>query len=78
MDRCEKISGEFVVAGRNGPKVLNFIEEALDEVALAIKCEIAIAFGRSVAFGASSCRRWSTPARNDGSPPDCFCCPLVL
>jgi hypothetical protein len=42
---------EFVVGGRNGPKVLNFIEEALDEVALAVKCEIAIAFGLSVAFG---------------------------
>jgi hypothetical protein len=33
LDRCEKISSKFVVAGRNGPKVLNFIEEALDEVA---------------------------------------------
>jgi hypothetical protein len=42
---------EFVVGGRNGPKVLNVIEEALDEVALAVKCEIAIAFGLSVAFG---------------------------
>jgi hypothetical protein len=39
LDRCEKISREFVVTGRNGSKVLNFIEEALDEVALAVKCE---------------------------------------
>jgi hypothetical protein len=37
LDRCEKISGEFVVARRNGAKVLNFIEEALDEVALAVE-----------------------------------------
>jgi 3-deoxy-D-arabino-heptulosonate 7-phosphate (DAHP) synthase class II len=37
LDRCEKISGEFVIAGRDGSKVLNFIEEALDEVALAVK-----------------------------------------
>jgi hypothetical protein len=47
----EKISGEFVVAGGNGAKVLNFIEEALDEVALAVECEIAIALGLSIGFG---------------------------
>jgi hypothetical protein len=29
--------GGFVVAGRNGPKVLNFVEEALDEVAPTIR-----------------------------------------
>jgi hypothetical protein len=57
--RCENISGEFVVAGRNSPKVLNFIEEALDDVALAVKCEIAIAFGLSVAFGGNYARDFS-------------------
>jgi len=51
LDRCEEISGEFVVAGRNRAKVLNFIEEALDEVALAVECEIAIPLGLSVGFG---------------------------
>jgi hypothetical protein len=45
LDRCEKISREFVVAGRNGSKVLNFIEEALDEVTVAVKCEIVWSFG---------------------------------
>jgi hypothetical protein len=50
LDGCENISGEFVVAARNGPKVLNFIEETLDEVALAVNCKIAIASGLSVAF----------------------------
>ena len=59
LDRCEKVSGEFVIAGRNGSKVLNFIEEALDEVALAVKCEIAIAFGLSVGFGRNYRRDFS-------------------
>jgi hypothetical protein len=39
--------------------VLNFIEEALDEVALAVKCEIAIAFGLSVGFAANYRRDFS-------------------
>ena len=51
MDRCEKISGEFVVARRNGAKVLNFIEEALDEVALGVKSVVAVAFDGSVGLG---------------------------
>jgi hypothetical protein len=59
LDCCEKISSEFVVAGRNGAKVLNFIEEALDEVALAVECEIAIALGLSVGFGGNYGRDFS-------------------
>jgi hypothetical protein len=59
LDGCERIQGEFVVAGRNGSKVLNFVEEALDEVALAVKCEIAIAFGLSVGFGGNYGRDFS-------------------
>jgi hypothetical protein len=59
LDGREKIQGEFVVAGRNGSKVLNFVEEALDEVALAVKCEIAIAFGLSVGFGGNYGRDFS-------------------
>src|SRR5260370_30089392 len=31
--------------------MLNFIEEALDEVSLAVECEIAIALDLSVGFG---------------------------
>src|SRR5262247_2424117 len=38
----EDISGKFVVAGRNGAEVRNFIEEAFDEVALAVKREVAL------------------------------------
>jgi len=59
LDRREKISSEFVVAGRNGAKVLNFIEEALDEVALAVECEIAIALGLSIGFGGNYGRDFS-------------------
>jgi hypothetical protein len=44
----EEISGEFVVTGRNGAEVLNFIEKALDEIALAVKREIAIPLGLTV------------------------------
>ena len=59
MDRGEKISGEFVVAGRNGAKVLNLVEEALDEVTFAVECEIAIALGLSVGFGGNYRRDFS-------------------
>ena len=41
MDAREKISGEFIVARGNGAKVLEFIEEALDEVAFTVKREVA-------------------------------------
>ena len=46
----EEISGEFVVAGRNGAKVLNFVEEALDEVALSVEHEIALSLDLAVGF----------------------------
>jgi hypothetical protein len=48
MDACEKISGEFVVARGNSAKVLEFIEEALDEVAFAVKREVASPRGLAV------------------------------
>jgi hypothetical protein len=37
VDTSEKISGEFGVACGNGSKVLEFVEEALCEIALAIE-----------------------------------------
>jgi hypothetical protein len=37
----EEISGEFVVACGDGAKVLEFVEEALDEIALAVEREVA-------------------------------------
>jgi hypothetical protein len=35
LDSGEKISGELVVTGGNGAKVLELVEEALDKVTLA-------------------------------------------
>ena len=41
MDAGEKADGEFVVAGGDCAKLLEFVEESLNEVALGIKSEIA-------------------------------------
>jgi len=41
VDPGEEISGEFVIVGRDGAKVLEFVEEALNEVTLAIEGKIA-------------------------------------
>ncbi len=41
MNSSEKISGELVVACGDSSKMLEFIEEALDEVAFAVEREIA-------------------------------------
>jgi hypothetical protein len=46
----EKICRQFVVSGRDGAKVLNLVEEALDEIALAVKREIAVPLGLAVGF----------------------------
>ena len=50
LETGEKISGEFVVGCGDGAKVLEFIEEAFDEIALAIKCEIARSRRLAVGF----------------------------
>jgi hypothetical protein len=50
MDSGEKISRELVVACRDGTKVLEFVEEALDKVAFAIECEVAIPRRFAVGF----------------------------
>jgi hypothetical protein len=41
LNACEKISGELVVSCGDGAKVLEFIEEALDEIAFTIEREVA-------------------------------------
>ena len=41
MSSGEEISGKFIVARGDGAKVLEFIEEALDEIALAIERKVA-------------------------------------
>ena len=47
----EKVSGEFVVSGCDPPEVLEFVEEAFDEVALAVDMEIDRALDLDVALG---------------------------
>jgi hypothetical protein len=41
VDPSEKISREFVIACRDSAKVLEFVEEALDEITLGIEGKIA-------------------------------------
>ena len=55
MDACEEVSGGLFVAGCDGAKVLDVVEETFDEVALAIEREVALA--RRLAI---------CPRRNDG------------
>ena len=54
MDTGEKIYREFVIARRDGPKVLEFVEEALDEITLAIQSKIAGQWGVAVGGGKES------------------------
>ena len=49
MDAGEEIPCEFVVAGGDSAKVLEFVEEALDQIAFAIEYEVAVP--RSLAIG---------------------------
>jgi hypothetical protein len=51
VDTGKKISGKFVVACRDGAKVLEFVEEALDEISLAIQSEIAGQWRRATRMG---------------------------
>jgi hypothetical protein len=60
LNSGEEISSEFVVAGGDGTKVLELVEEALDEVAFAIEREIALTLGFSVGL-------WRNH-RSDSSP----------
>jgi hypothetical protein len=48
VNSCEKISGKFVVACCNSSKVLEFIEEPLDEIALAVEREVTRPWGLAV------------------------------
>ena len=41
MNSGEEISCEFVVSRGDGPEMFEFVEEALDEIAFAIKREVA-------------------------------------
>ena len=50
MNSSEEISGEFVVACGDGTKVLEFVEEALDEITFAVEREVAIPRGLAIGF----------------------------
>ena len=50
MQAGEEVAGGFFVAGGDGPEMLDDIEEALDEIALAIEREVAFAFDRAIGF----------------------------
>ena len=64
LDAGEEISGEFVVARGDGAKVLEFVEEALDEIAFAVEREVAILRGLAIGLwgitGANSRRQGNT------------------
>jgi hypothetical protein len=51
VDSGEEISGELVVAGGDGAKVFEFVEEAFDEVAFAVEREVAVTWGLAIGFG---------------------------
>ena len=51
MDGGEKVFGELVVACCDGAKVLEFVEEALNEVALAIEGKIAWQWNGAAGMG---------------------------
>jgi hypothetical protein len=59
----EKIYCQFVVSGHDGAKVLNLVEEALDEIALAVEREIAVPLGLAVGFWRDDRRLISRSAR---------------
>jgi len=51
VDASEKIAGKLVVTRRDGAKVLQFVEESLDEIALAVEDEVARRRRLTVGFG---------------------------
>jgi hypothetical protein len=51
VDASEKISGELVVTCCDSSKVLEFVEEALDEVAFAIEGEVTRQWKRAAGVG---------------------------
>jgi len=50
LNSGEEISGEFIVARGDGAKVLELVEEALDEVAFAVEREVAVPRDLAIGF----------------------------
>ena len=40
---CEEVSGGFFITCCDAPEVFEYVEETLDEIALRIECEVALA-----------------------------------
>ena len=51
MDASKKIPGELVIACRDRTKMLEFVEEALDEIAFAIERKVARQRDRATRMG---------------------------
>jgi len=50
LDHREEVLREFVIAGSNAPEVLELVEEALDQITLAIKCLAEAWFPFAIGF----------------------------
>lgn len=50
QDASQKRAGQLVEAGRDGSVMLDLVEEALDEVALAVEGEVAVAGLLAIGF----------------------------
>ena len=50
VDSCKEIARGLLVARGDGPEVLDDVEETLDQVALPVKREVAVALGLAVGF----------------------------
>ncbi len=51
MDACEEVSGSFFVARCDASKVLDVIEETLDQIVFSVECEVALALDFAMGLG---------------------------
>ena len=45
---CEEVLGGFFVTRCNAPEVFDGVKESLDEIALCIKCKVAVSFDLAI------------------------------
>jgi hypothetical protein len=51
MDACEEVSGSFFVARCDASKLLDVIEETLDQIAFSVEREVAFALNFAIGLG---------------------------
>ena len=51
FDEAHEVGEQFVISGCDTPEVFEFVEEALDQVALLVEVFVVGALGLAVAFG---------------------------